>query len=115
MILAPALLAAPAIARAASRLTRIGGGGGTVVGGSFIVGQPGGGALPPSLNTAYGPVSMGDPISPQPGYGGGTFCYGLLNGKEMAPFATAIGVFGLTIWQRLYVVDFGAGADAVAL
>jgi hypothetical protein len=73
--------------------------------GSIIVGQPGGGAVPTSLNTAYGTVSMGDFVSPQPGYGGGSFCYGLLNGKEMEPSAP-IGVFGLPIFQQLWV-DFG--------
>ena len=48
---------------------------------------------------------MGDVVSPQPGYGGGSFCYGKLNGKEMEPSAP-IGVFGLPIFQQLWV-DFG--------
>jgi hypothetical protein len=56
---------------------------------------------------------MGDFVSPQPGYGGGSFCYGLLNGKEMAPANTAVSVFGLPIWQQLWV-DFGGNIYGIA-
>src|SRR6266550_9566043 len=121
LMLAPALLVAPAIVRAGAVFgappaffarcspRRIGGG--SKVATAFIQGLPDGSSptsTPPSLATPYGTVTMGDYVSPEPGYGGGHFRYGLLNGVEMEP-AAPVGVFGLPCWQRLYLVDFGAG------
>jgi hypothetical protein len=53
--------------------------------GSIMIGQPTGGGDVPSLRTAYGTWTLGGPIATQPGYGGGTPCHVLLNGKQTAP------------------------------
>jgi hypothetical protein len=68
--------------------------------GSVIHGQPGGGA-DGTLYTRYGTWTLGSAVAPQPGYGGGTPCDVLLNGKPVASGAP-IGI-GISAMQQLRV------------
>jgi hypothetical protein len=71
--------------------------------GSSILGQPGGGGSG-TLYTKYGAWTLGSVQATAPGYGGGTFCEVLLNGKPVTP-GRSVGI-GLPAMQQLRV-DFG--------